>query len=594
MCIRDSVITDTYGNLCIGNASGLCEFTDTNLVSGSNYNYRVLNTNAGGNSDWSTEADGWTLASPPSNLNISYTINSANELTLTWNAPTGTVTGYQIERMVGVGTTFTVVEPNYQSLSYTDTGLALSETYTYRISSINLGGIGIHSPEVSQVTASPPDAPTNLTLTIKDDSYVGCPAGTYQSPLNSNAGYCILLEWTAPSVPSGTSGASIDGYKVERSTNGGSTWTEAVANTGNALTEILDTGLQGGQDYQYRVSTITIIGTGLPSNEPTKTLVDGTFVVAGTAVGGKTVTVTPQLSITSGSPTSTVSDIRLYTDPTDPQLDQQTVNAQQLTGSTTVYTDFYQYPTVATDYFAWIFIQQDDAQFAFQSNTVNITPTTSYSGNVLLTENRNQTSTGFSESTFDLTATPTNFDAILVYQHADPTMPKEYHLYENIQANVTDAITVEPNSDYYISVYLNPTEFDYTLTGNTTQVTLECNNESPANCEDGQIPLGIRSDFVVRSLKSPDAQTQLGLEGLGGLFGIPMIFLFIIGLSAVFTTRSSHMGIIFIAVALGLMAYLGYLSFDNVDTTSINEDTATWAIIIVVTVIGLFIGKRWS
>ncbi|MDC0041961.1 fibronectin type III domain-containing protein [Candidatus Nitrosopelagicus sp.] len=577
------VMTDTYGNLCIGNNSGLCEFVVGGLVSASDYNFRIYNTNDGGESAVSAESNNWTIPNEPANLAIAYSINSATQLTLSFTAPTGTVTGYLIESNDGTG--WVTEEPNHQTLSFTKSGLALTSVYEFRVASINLGGTSIYSPIISQTTASPPDPPQNLTLTVKDQNYLNCPTDA-----NSATGYCMLLSWQNPQS---TSGANILGFMVEKSSDG-INWTTEVLNTQSTGTSILDTGLQKGETAQYRVSAHTVIGTGLPSNDPSKTLVDGTFVVAGQAVGGKTVTVTPQLSITHGTPNSVVDSISLYAETNQPSLDSQTVNAQQITGTTQVYTDFYQYPTATANYLAKIWITQDNAQFLFESNSISVTPTTSYSGNVLLTENRNQTATGYSESTFDLSAIEANWDAVLVYQHADPTVAKEYHLYENIQANVTDAITVQPNSDYYISVYLNPTEFDYATTGSGTAVTLSCNDDSPANCEDGKIPPGTRSDYVVRSLKHPDSQPQLGIEGLGGLFGLPMIFVFIIGLSAVFTTRSSHMGILFIVIAIGLMSYLGYLSFDIESTTNLDENSATWGIIIVVTIVGLFIGKRWS
>ena len=52
------------------------------------------------------------------------------------------------------------------------------------------------------------------------------------------------------------------------------------------------------------------------------------------------------------------------------------------------------------------------------------------------------------------------------------------------------------------------------------------------------------------------------------------------------------MGIIFIAVTLGIMGYLGYINFDF-DPEN-NSNIITWTLIIIVTFLGVFIGKRWS
>ena len=46
------------------------------------------------------------------------------------------------------------------------------------------------------------------------------------------------------------------------------------------------------------------------------------------------------------------------------------------------------------------------------------------------------------------------------------------------------------------------------------------------------------------------------------------------------------MGGIFIAATLGVMHYLGYINFTNPE--------ATWALIVVTAIIGIFLGKRWS
>src|SRR5207245_3199064 len=58
----------------------------------------------------------------------------------------------------------------------------------------------------------------------------------------------------------------ITGYKIERSTDSGSTWTVVVANTGGTTTTYSDTGLAHATTYTYRVSAINSVGTGSPSN----------------------------------------------------------------------------------------------------------------------------------------------------------------------------------------------------------------------------------------------------------------------------------------------------------------------------------------
>jgi len=77
----------------------------------------------------------------------------------------------------------------------------------------------------------------------------------------------LELTWTAPS----DGGSIITGYKIERKAAGGS-WEIAIANTGNANTTYLDSGLVCNKNYDHRISAINAIGTGPTSNEPkTKT-----------------------------------------------------------------------------------------------------------------------------------------------------------------------------------------------------------------------------------------------------------------------------------------------------------------------------------
>lgn len=78
----------------------------------------------------------------------------------------------------------------------------------------------------------------------------------------------IDLVWNAPS---NNGGSSITGYKIERSTNGGNSWSTLVSNTGSTNTLYADTGLSSSTTYTYRVSAINSIGTSSPSNTASAT-----------------------------------------------------------------------------------------------------------------------------------------------------------------------------------------------------------------------------------------------------------------------------------------------------------------------------------
>src|SRR5207249_9407361 len=107
--------------------------------------------------------------------------------------------------------------------AYSDIGLAHTTAYTYRVSAINSVGTGSPSATASSTTlAVAPSSPTGLTATASSSS----------SQIN--------LSWAAPAD---NGGSAIPGYKIERSTDGGTTWGALVAKTGSTGTTYSETGL---------------------------------------------------------------------------------------------------------------------------------------------------------------------------------------------------------------------------------------------------------------------------------------------------------------------------------------------------------------
>ena len=101
----------------------------------------------------------------------------------------------------------------------------------------------------SGVAAVAPGAPTSLSAT----------GGSTTS---------INLSWTAPAD---NGGRVISGYKVEVSSDSGTTWTVLEATTGTTATTYEHTGLTAGSTRHYRVSAINTIGTGAASNTDSAT-----------------------------------------------------------------------------------------------------------------------------------------------------------------------------------------------------------------------------------------------------------------------------------------------------------------------------------
>ena len=98
--------------------------------------------------------------------------------------------------------------------------------------------------DIGSVLPTAPSAPTGLTATTASSSQIN-------------------LSWTAPS---NNGGSAVTGYKVDRSNNGGSTWSTVASNTGSIGTTYSSTGLTANATYTFRVSAINVVGTSSPSN----------------------------------------------------------------------------------------------------------------------------------------------------------------------------------------------------------------------------------------------------------------------------------------------------------------------------------------
>ena len=101
----------------------------------------------------------------------------------------------------------------------------------------------------SKTGTTAPQPPTGLTATTISSSQIN-------------------LSWSAPAD---NGGSAITGYKIERSTNAGSTWSTIVANTASTSTAFSDMGLAANTSYTYRVSAINSVGTSSPSNTASAT-----------------------------------------------------------------------------------------------------------------------------------------------------------------------------------------------------------------------------------------------------------------------------------------------------------------------------------
>lgn len=100
---------------------------------------------------------------------------------------------------------------------------------------------------------------------VSSGSYSGPTPPSAPTGLNAAAisASQINLSWT---VPFTDGGSPITGYTIQRSSDGGSSWSTIVSSTGSTSTTYSDTGLSASQTYTYQVEALNSVGSSPPSN----------------------------------------------------------------------------------------------------------------------------------------------------------------------------------------------------------------------------------------------------------------------------------------------------------------------------------------
>ncbi len=234
------------------------------LTPGATFHYRVRALNMEGESAPSNESSTTAIAAsgPGIATNVRVTKTSTDVAQISWDAPTDLPDGnqvyfYALFRADNNGDFLTRIERTHPatSLTYTDNNVQIGKTYGYVISSEYgrnqfITRSSHFSDPVFIAFTDPPDAPTALRATAGSES--------------------TDLSWTAPADDGGS---SITGYKVEALslTVPGSSWITLEDDTESTTTtyshdHTTDAGqVWLGQARQYRVSAISLAGTGPPT-----------------------------------------------------------------------------------------------------------------------------------------------------------------------------------------------------------------------------------------------------------------------------------------------------------------------------------------
>src|SRR2546425_4981266 len=129
-----------------------------------------------------------TSTLPGSPTGLTATTVSSSQINLSWSFPSGTISGYKIERSTSGGTFSTIVSNTATtSMTYSDTGLASATQYTYRVSTIN--SVGTSSPSntgsATTLTPIPPSilinpttGPAGSTIAVSGNTFLSNSAVT--------------------------------------------------------------------------------------------------------------------------------------------------------------------------------------------------------------------------------------------------------------------------------------------------------------------------------------------------------------------------------------------------------------------------------
>jgi titin len=159
-------------------------------------------------------------------------------VTLSWTAPSfnggRVITNYSVYRGIASGEEILQVALG-NVLTYTDTSLINGQTYFYKVSAVNLAGVGPQSDEVTAIPYTAPNVPTGLTA-IADNGRV-------------------TLNWTAPAFNGGN---AIDYYAIYK---------DGVALLDHPIGLAMVIGdLTNGLTYSFTIAAHNLAGNGTQSN----------------------------------------------------------------------------------------------------------------------------------------------------------------------------------------------------------------------------------------------------------------------------------------------------------------------------------------
>jgi hypothetical protein len=244
-----------YSVAAVMGTGGTVGFTNSGLTADTSYTYRVKAVNSLGSSGYAGPQSATTQAAPAAPSGLSAVLASATSIKLSWTDHASNEQGFKLERSTDDGLTWPTVTTVSASAgaggsrAATSTGLATGTTYTYRVRAYNDTTYSDYAGPVS-ILLDVPAAPSDLRAARATSTR-------------------ITVTWT-------DNATTEQGFKLERSTDGGATWPTvitlagAIAGSGGSKS-YTNTGLTTGTTYTYRLRAYNAVGSSSPSETASAT-----------------------------------------------------------------------------------------------------------------------------------------------------------------------------------------------------------------------------------------------------------------------------------------------------------------------------------
>jgi len=222
-------------------------YGDTNLASGTQYEYRIKAFNNGGNSAYSNTISATTMNAPNPPTDLAGTAVTESRIDISWTDNSLNETMFKVERSDNAGVTWAQIATTAaDEASYKDYTVTTGTTYSYRVRAYNVIGNSSYSNTISLKPLSAPEAPSGLTAVAVSSAEVN-------------------IIWTDNSD-------NEVGFKLQRSLNGVDSWgTIYTAQAGE--TSYADTGLSENTTYYYRIFAYNDVGNSNYSNTASVTTI---------------------------------------------------------------------------------------------------------------------------------------------------------------------------------------------------------------------------------------------------------------------------------------------------------------------------------